>query len=69
MFWQSFLLSAIVLMIDLLNFIMALIHKEGRLTDLKDSILFQTYEEPGTPTPLNTASEADSLVCFMYIFY
>lgn len=50
MFWQSFLLSAIVLMIDLLNFIMALIHKEGQLTDLKDSVLFQTYKEPGTPT-------------------
>lgn len=68
LFWQFFPLCLTVLMIDLLNFIMTLIHKEGQLTDLKASVLFRHSKSQGLLS-LNTISDANCFAHIMYIFY
>lgn len=68
LFRQFFPLCPTVLMIDLLNFIMTLIHKESQLTDLKDSVLFRHTKRQGLLS-LNTTSDANCFAHIVYIFY
>lgn len=55
-------------MIDLPNFIMTLIHKEGQLIDLQDNHPFLAYKDQGLLS-LNTTCDADCLAHIMNIFY